>query len=358
MPAPATANRSKEPTIFQRYSPRGECPLSFVGSALLHIGLVAGLIVLAYFGLASSSDSAKPPEMDVVEIEGGGGQPDGVVGGKGPGGSGEGSKRESAGQGQAGKPRVGEIEVKDFKFDKLTKKDFKIEETTDPIDGPGDVFTQLDREQRYGKKIIENESGTGNAGGSGTASKGAPASLGKGGGTGGGEGTGVGKAKGPGQGTSPKGVLFTDQRRRELRWQILASTNGEVHLKKLQALQVTLLIPLQSQPGFMLRYDLSKPTLVGDRVRAEDDSKKVRWKNANHEEMVTLAQVLKLQEVPQFTVIYLPSGLEADMARKELAYECRRESDILKTVWDVRERDGAYENEPYIVKQYAKPGVR
>jgi hypothetical protein len=65
-----------------------------------------------------------------------------------------------------------------------------------------------------------------------------------------------------------------------------------------------------------------------------------------------------LRETPQFTVIYLPSGLEADMARKELAYEGRRESDILQTVWDVRERDGAYENEPYIVKQYPKAAVR
>ncbi|HEV3021638.1 MAG TPA: hypothetical protein VGX76_04200, partial [Pirellulales bacterium] len=108
MPTPAIATRPKEPTILQRYSPRGECPLSFAGSALLHVGLVVGIAVLAYFGLASSSDSSKPPEMDVVEIEGGGGQPDGVAGGKGPGGTGDSNKRESAGQGQAGKPRAGE----------------------------------------------------------------------------------------------------------------------------------------------------------------------------------------------------------------------------------------------------------
>jgi hypothetical protein len=358
MPTPATATRIKEPTILQRYSPRGECPMSFAASALLHIALLVGGGIGGWYLLQPASDSAKPPEMDVVEIEGGGGQPDGVPGGKGPGGSGDSNKRERAGEGQAGKPRVGDREIKDFKLDKIAKADFKLDQSTDLVDGPGGVFVDLDREQILGKKILDSESGTANPGGTGTASKGSPGSLGKGGGSGGGDGGGVGKAKGPGQGTSPKGVLFTDQRRRELRWQILASTNGEVHLKKLQALQVILLIPLQSQPGYMLRYDLSKPTLVGERVRAEDDSKKVRWKNANHDEMETLAKVLNLKETPQFTVIYLPSGLEADMARKELAYEGRRESDIQKTVWDVRERDGAYENEPFIVQQFVKPGVR
>jgi hypothetical protein len=124
-------------------------------------------------------------------------------------------------------------------------------------------------------------------------------------------------------------------------------------------LQVTLLVPLlKTKPGYMMRFDLSKPTLVGELVAAADDSNKVRWKNANAEEMVTLAKVLNLPEIPHFTVIYLPSGLEADMARKELAFEGRPESEILKTVWDVRERDGAYENEPYIVKQLPKPGAR
>ena len=356
MTAPATANRSTEPTILQRYSPRGECPLSFAGSALLHVGLVVGIAVLAYFGLASSSDSAKPPEMDVVEIEGGGGLPNSIADNKDPGGSGDTNNRERAGQRQAGNPRVGDLKIKQrFEFTKLGKEDFKLDQSTDLLDGPGGVFDKLDREQVLGQKILDRESGTGNSNGTGTASKGAPGSPGKGGpGSGSGDGSGAGKGKGPGKGANPKGVLFTDQRRRELRWQILASTNGEVHLKKLQALQVTLLIPLQHQPGFMLRYDLSKPTLVGQRVRAEDDSKKVRWKNANQEEMRALAKVLNLQETPQFTVIYLPPSLEADMARKELAFEGRRESDILKTVWDVRERDGAYENEPYIVTQLAK----
>jgi hypothetical protein len=336
-----------------------------VGAMLVHVGPFVILGVLAYFGISffgsGGSDSAKPPAMDVVALdpEGGGGLLTGTVGAKGLGGnSGPPNKRESAGQGNPGNPRTGDFETKDIKFNELKQKDFdKIGEAPDPSEGPGDVFGRLDREQVLGKKIMESDAGTGPPGGTGIGSKGGAADKGKGGGTGGGVGIGSGNKKGPGVGTGAGGPL-TDQRRRELRWQILASPNGEVHLKKLQAMQVILLVPLQKQPGFMLRYDLSKPTLVGERVRAEDDSRKVRWKNANHEEMVTLAKVLDLPETPPFTVIYLPSALEADMARKELAYEGRPESDIQKTVWDIRERDGAYENEPYIVKQYPRPGAR
>jgi hypothetical protein len=358
---PVHISGRKEPTIFQRYSPHGECPLSFAGSALLHVGLLVAVVVLTFFALNTTAENAKPVAMDVVNVdpEGGGGRLDGVVGGKGLGGKDASStKIEMAGKGKLGNPRTGDFEVKDVKFFDVKKKDLTvIGETTDPVEGQGDVFDKLDYEQRIGKKIMESDAGSGPPGGSGIGVKGGPASKGAGGGMGGGSGPGSGSAKGPGSGKGPGGPL-TDQRRRELRWQILASTNGEVHLKKLQALQVTLLIPLKSQPGFMLRYDLSKPTLVGEKVRAQDDSQKVRWKNANAEEMVTLAQVLNLQEVPPFTVIYLPSGLEADMARRELAYEGRPERDILKTVWDVRERDGAYENEPFIVKQFPRPGAR
>jgi hypothetical protein len=367
MPPSATSTTPKrgaptEPTFWQRYSPSGECPLSVAGSVFVHIGFFVLLVVLAYFGFnlfgAEATDFAKPPQMDAVEIEGGGGRPEGVAQGKGLDGSGPSMKRESPGLG-AGNPRTGDFQPKDFKYKDVGPKDFdKVgTEPNPPIASDGDVWAKLDDEQKRGKKMMENGD-LQTQSGAGDGTKGGASPLGKGGGTGGGIGTGSGDKKGPGQGKSPNGVVFNDQRRREFRWKIHASESGDVHLKKLQALQVVLLVPAAGKPGYMLRYDLSKAALAPDLVRAEDDSKKVRWKNDNRNEMMGLASVLKLRQVPPFTVIYLPSAMEADMAREELAYEGRLESDIQMTEWDVRERDGIYENRPYILRQVLKPGVK
>ena len=369
MPPSATSATPKrgaptEPTFWQRYSPNGECPISFSGSVFAYLFLFGIPVVLWYlfdvnlFG-AGATEYAKPPQMDVVEIEGGGGRPEGVAMGQGQEGKGEARKRESPGVGNASNPRAGDFQPKDFKFKDVGPKDFEKfgSEPNPPIALDGDVWAKLVDEQKRGKKMMEDGDLQAQAG-AGDGTKGGASPLGKGGGTGGGIGTGSGDKKGPGQGKSPTGVVFNDQRRRELRWKIHASENGDIHLKKLQARQVVLLVPAAGKPGYMLRYDLSKAALAPDLVRAEDDSKKVRWKNDNRTEMMGLASVLKLRQVPPFTVIYLPSAMEADMAREELAYEGRLESDIQMTEWDVRERDGTYENRPYILRQILKPGVK
>src|SRR5262249_3726826 len=183
---------------------------------------------------------------------------------------------------------------------------------------------------------------------------------GPGGGAGGPKGSGIGKGKGDGKGTSPVGVVLNDQRRRELRWRILASTNGDIHLKKLQALGVILYVPLPSQPGTALKYDMTKPTLVGNSVPASEifAVDRVRWRNDEPTQVIPLAKALHLKEAPPFLVIVLPRELELDMARRELLHKGRQEHEIQQTIWDLRERDGVYDNEPQIVEQIPKPGYK
>jgi hypothetical protein len=355
---PKTKKTSLEPAFWQEYAVHVSVGASFLVH-ILYLSPFVLVLLLAYFFGTGSTENAKPPEMDAVEIAGGGGRPEGIVDGKGLGGKGPSPKRENLGSGLPGNPRTGDMNVKDIAIKDVGKKDFdKIGEAPVPIDAAGDVWDKLDREQAIGKRYMEDVATAGAAGGPGDNTKGGAPAKGTGGGVGGGKGSGAGTGDGPGQGKSKTGVVFTEQRRRELRWRIHASEDGMTHLKKLQALQVTLIVPLVNKPGYALKYDLSKPGLVPVEVRAEDDSKKVRWKNTTRSEMIGLASILRLPQVPPYTVIYLPPDMEAEMARLELAHAGRHESDIVLTEWDVRERDGTYENQPYIVRQVLRPGVK
>jgi hypothetical protein len=347
-----------EPTLWKRYSPSGEFPLASITSLVLHTVVVLAIVVCSLLAMELFNDDAsKPPKMDLVEIEGeGGGGLGGIAVGpgkldKGPPGRTEGAPdAQGAGksvQGDKPAPSIGDLNLK------VPINDLKMpgEVPDGPIVEDGDVWVRLDRERVQGEKILQSSGDVtpgkdkDRPGFKGGEKDGQP------GGAGGKKGPGLGSGKGAGKGNSPTGVIFTDQRRRELRWKILASDDGDVHLKKLQALRVILMVPLRSKPGMALRYDLSGPTLVPMEVKAADDNNKVRWKNDNQAEMVALQKVLRLKETPPFTVIYLPSDLEADMAKRELAYKGLQENQIQQTVWDVRQRDGVYDNEPTIVAQ-------
>jgi hypothetical protein len=340
------SSKASQPNFWKHYSPHGECPLSFVGSLLLHVLVPVGILLLLVWGPGSDGENSKPPQMDVVEVEA-----EGLGGGTGGTGVGPGALSTGAPgrhEGAASRKLDGDnapLKIQDIKLKDLPPSDLKLQAWNDsPEAKDGDILAYLDRERRMGEQILANQEAAGSAS--------------KAGGAGGPKGPGFGKGQGVGQGTSKTGSILTDQRRRELRWKILASADGDVHLKKLQALKVTLLIPLRSKPGFALRYDLSKPSIQGEEIRFADDSAKVRWQNSDPKEMVALAKVLRLKEVPIVSVIYLPSALEKDMAIRELTHEGRQEYEIKETVWDVRERDGSFENEPYIVQQFLRPGVK
>ncbi len=338
----------RQPDFWKRYSPRGEFPLSFTISVVLHIAVVfTVLYVLVRLNSENEGDGNKPSQMDIVQIESGGGGL-GDIGSIGIGKNKTGVSGRTEGIPDGSRAPTGELaKIQDFKFNDV-KPDATLVDPDDPniTKDDGDPFEAIERQRIAAEKILNSQyvdrnakSGVGD--GFKGGSKGGPP-----GGAGGPPGPGLGKGTGGGTG----GTL-NEQRRHELKWQILASEDGEVHIRKLQALKVTLLVELPSMRGYALRYDLSKPGLQPEKIKFVDDPNKVRWQNKTPKELVALATVLRLPEVPVRSVIYLPLDLEADMARRELSHQGRAEWEIYKTIWDVRERDGVYDNEPFIVQQ-------
>ncbi|HYV39200.1 MAG TPA: hypothetical protein VE988_26165 [Gemmataceae bacterium] len=344
--------KTSQPDFWEKYSPRHECPISFSTALLVWVFIIA--VATALGVVMGEGDYNKPPLMDVVEIEGGGG---GLGTGIGPGSpdKGDPNQKEGVTLNKKNPQSKDDIKISKFEFKDLAKNDIKfpIDDEPNVQDNAKDPFAALAEFKGPPQDVPLPKAGD-------PAGKGGGDKKGSGGGKGGGDGKGSGTAKGPGGGSSPKGTVLNDQRRRELRWVIFASPDGDIHVKKLQALKVTLVIPLRPKPGepvYALSYDLSK-SLKPNKIQAADDPTKVRWVNKDAHEMMGLAKALRLSEVPPFAVIYLPADLESDMARRELAHQGRQEHEILLTKWDVRERDGSYENEPYIVQQILRPGVK
>jgi hypothetical protein len=344
MSPPATATRpgsanAAQPSFWKRYSAHGECPLSFVGSVLLHTLVPLGVVLLVIWGSGPDGENSKPPQMDMVEIEGDGGGLGGTSVGPGSANSGAPSRTEAASsntpQQLAPSTKMPDIKLKDLPTLDLTMPAW--DDSAEAKDG--DILAYLERERTLGEKILASQSNN------------STAKAGGGGGAGGPKGPGLGSRKGPGKGISPTGGVLTEQQRHSLRWLITASYDGKEHLRKLQALKAILVIPSVNHPGTALRFDLSKPTLAPQHIKLQLDEEKVRWFNTNPIEMRTLAEELKLSEVPKVSIIYLPPALEADMARRELAHQGAQENEIEKTVWDVRLIDGSYENTPHIVEQ-------
>jgi hypothetical protein len=335
---PAGAHASQT-SFWKRYSAHSECPVSFASSVLLHV-LILGLVVLVIVGPGRDGENSKPPQMDMVEIEGEGGGLGGTSAGPGSLNSGTPSRTEGPSN-NTPQPLAASTKIPDYKLKDLPKLDLTMPAWDDSADAKdGDILAYLERERTLGEKILANESNNS------TAKPG-----GGGGGAGGPKGSGLGNKKGLGKGNSPTGGVLTEQQRHSLRWKIIASYDGKEHLRKLQALKAILVIPLAGQPGKALRFDLAKPTPAPELVKFQLDDQKVRWYNESRIELGTLAQELKLPEVPRVAIIYLPPAMEADMARRELAHQGAQENEIEQTVWDIRLIDGSYENTPHIVEQ-------
>src|SRR5262249_26276514 len=129
-------------------------------------------------------------------------------------------------------------------------------------------------------------------------------------------GTGKGNRKGAGRGTSPYGQVLTDQRKRQMRWQILVSLDGQIHLAKLKAVRVTLVMPSGKQGEYKL-FDLERSLQPQMTKRLEQLADKVWWTNNDPAEVQALARVLGLREMPPCFVIFLPKALEDRMVQLE-----------------------------------------
>lgn len=359
-----------EEHFWECYSPRGELPLSSVASLTVH-GLVFGLIIFG--GLLAAmlipAEASRPPRMDVIEIEGGGGL-GGFGGPPGPGGPvTEGPKNPTENVQALQKPlssepikpndTVAKLKVNEIKPDSpLEVPQVTQQEDTDPVDPTIFAEVQKQAQQRLdtaqkeaaqamkvaAAKLAGTRTTRGGGGGGGLP--------GAGGGRGGGVGGGFGSKRGPGGGTDPNGQLLTKTEKRERRWEIDFSGTGAEHVKKLKALNITLAIPL-SVAGLYQIYEFSNTAARvrrGDLVEYKD---KVKWFNVHPPSLAQLAQVLGLQHTPQHSIIFLPQAMEEELARLEVEFRGVPESQIRYTRFEIRARpDGTLG--PVVVDQERK----
>src|SRR5438270_1902454 len=121
---PPAAPAAQQPSFWQHHSPRGECPLSFSASALLHLA-AAAVILLLLLGVLTTTSGGKPVQMDVVEVEGLGGGLGGLAVGPGLNDTGNPGKAEGVVRGK-GEKRAAE-KINDFNLEKIPPQYLKKE---------------------------------------------------------------------------------------------------------------------------------------------------------------------------------------------------------------------------------------
>src|SRR5947209_5971339 len=217
-----------EDSIWVRYSPHHEFPLSSVTSVALHI-LVCGLLVLGVIyapQLGCLGSKEAPVDVGAIEIAEGPNDIPRPGGGGGAGGSaGAGAPEESVETGPEDKNLAPPADIPNLKVPQA--------ENFDPIDIP--KLTLPDgkhavAEANQAIKSLQNVSSE--------ARKKIWKGLGGGGsgsGSGGGKDTGKDKGVGPGEGEG--GGKLTTQQKRVLRWRMTFDTrNGEDYVRQLNAL--------------------------------------------------------------------------------------------------------------------------
>jgi len=330
-----------EERFWKRYSPHHEFSLSTVASVVLH-GLGFGLIVLAAVLMARIGFDDKPPEVDALELEGGGG---GNVAGVGSGANTEVLPRNERVADETTPPTSPVKPVEPLQPTKVIPPDLKVENSDDrtiDIDASAVVNQLSDIGKRAREDIEKAIAGKG---------KGGP---GRGGGEGSGAGTGTGDKIGPGTG---KGGQLTQRQKRQLRWVMMFNTlNGNDYANQLRGLGAILAIP-QGNGEFYVIRDLGRRPATG---KVEDISglDRIFWIDDKPQSVFSLTSALGISPPPSHVAAFFPQELEAELLKKELAYYHKMhsrgsEDDIRETRFQVRPIGGG-KYEPIVVTQTAR----
>lgn len=276
-----------EPSIWKKYSPHHEFPLSLLTTIVLY--LFAGLVI-AVFGVVSIYfGSGEMPELEAVEFAGGGGDPSG--------------SRDS-------NVNYGPQENIDFRLDDETT-DAPVVETTPDLTAPTEARERLVEEVKRTQPFR------------------GPNSFGRGGtGTGGGKGSGHGTGEGDGSGPGKQ----SKREKRKDRWLVtFPFRSGEDYLRHLGKLGAYIAYP-EGEGKFRLIEDLNKRPLMG-RVGTVADIKKwnrIYWRDANPDAIYALASALNLSSPPSYFWIFFPVELENLLFEKEKAYRGLTEDQIIQ----------------------------
>ena len=344
-----------EEVFWQRYSPHHECLLSWVSSVTLH-GLVVGLLILialtALWAKNSEANPHRPPNMDVVQLEGGG---DGGLEG---GGAEPGPLQANAGKTEAvADNNQKKIEVprpeEKFQLPKTQELDLPaVVDVGEPardaemVDTLKKITQDVEKAMNIAPPVVKST----------LQDKSSSGKTGKGGLGGGGVGTGKGSKTGPGTGGGgPGGRKPTRAQILAHRWRFDMSGDGKEHADKLDAVGVTLAIPDGS--SFRLITDLKRRPVDARHDNLQRFKDAIHWFNVRPDSVASLARELQIP-MPRdlsgrsYVMLLLPKEREQKMADVERRYaesQGRSVQNIRATWFDFRLRNGVYE--PVVIRQ-------
>lgn len=334
-------------SMWKRYSPHGELPLSGAGSLTIHL-LVFGLMLLAAwlaYSVFGHTNRSLPVEAVRLDLAGGGG--DKNARGNGPG---RGPAPVEAGATNE-EPKTTpdpseEIKRPDLPTETAPKTPFKFDDTAKRYiqrsDTASSAALQKLAEANIRIRLPDGEEGRKGEG------------TGKGGGSGSGDGGGVGSGKGPGHGN------LTQREKRMLRWSMLFNTaSGPDYVSQLQGLGAILAVPVREDANgrdYRIIRDMARrpAQLVNEDI---SQIQRIYWIDDKPQSVRDVLTVLgvPLRQVPSHFVAFMPEELERKLFELEKAYLAKHnpghsEDDIVETRFRINRTGRGYEPQVIEVK--------
>lgn len=317
-----------------KYSPHYELPLSGAGSFTLHAlaFVLLGIILAGILSFGGNRNPLPVEPIEITDVGGGGGNPDGV----GPG-HGDGATPKEIAQNTPTERPPDQVAVPALKPAERVDPSLFPDLAKDPDgarfieDGANQALAGLARVREDARdNLMKGLAGQG---------KGGP-------GQGGGKDRGVGEGEGSGVGPG-KGKL-SQRAKRVLRWTMIFDTrDGRDYLRQLEALGAFLGIP-QEDGTYRIIRDLKNLPAVGE-VEELNKIQRIFWIDNKTDSIDGLARALGLKNVPAHVVAFFPETLEADLLKRELQYRGLQEHQIKETKFRVLQRGNSYE--PQVTEQ-------
>lgn len=327
-----------EESVWVRYSPHHELPLSGVSSIAVHVIVLVLLILSAWLAYRFGwNDKDKSLPIEAVTIGGGGGSPDGV--GSGPGQKQPGSTEavEDPHEKDRNPATPQPDKLNPVEASKLTLPEIKDPDVRRLIERGSEAVVSINKlnEDTRARLAKGLRSGEGQGGG------------GRDGGKDRGTDKGQGDQKGPGKGSG----TLTQREKRVLRWVMVFNTaNGEDYARQLHALGAILAIPdpREKDHHFVIRNLLQRPAQPQPEELSE--IKRIYWVDSKPDSVDRLAKALQLRQFPGHFVAFFPESLEEKLLKMELdRARGKTEDDIAETKFEIRRSGTSYQ--PVLVDQ-------
>ena len=305
-----------EATVWKKYSPNLEFPISLLVSTFFLTSMFALLVALLFLSLGSGPEKKVPP-ISLAE--------------NGDDDSGDGSV--GAGGNLEEKLINPIVQPPSTSGDETIKNDFTIPEVRDvqnaiALEDPNAESVAVAPENAKNLSRLEESLKTKLTGIGGP--KGNP-----------------GAGKGDGQpGTGPGGTGASGTRARSLRWVMRFQTNGgRDYLDQLQALGAIVLVSVPPEKKQMYVFkDLRnpKPGIVATDAELGTYSQQIQFCDSKPKSGEEVGRALNLNFVPgEFWAIF-PRGIEEELAKLEKSYRNRRPEDVEQTIFRVSVVGGQY----------------